>query len=65
VQTTSNVRWRDNNAVGFTFVVGVGLVNLVIFPEFLPFGFCGEGFVKTREIRNSYSHVENNRRIIV
>jgi hypothetical protein len=46
-------------------VVGVGLVNLVIFPEFLPFGFCGEGFVKTREIRNSYSHVENNRRIIV
>jgi predicted amidohydrolase len=46
-------------------VVGVGLVNLVIFPELLPFGFCGESFVKTREIRNSYSHVENNRRIIV
>jgi hypothetical protein len=41
-------------------VVGVGLVNLVIFPEFLPFGFCGERFVKTREIRNSYSHAENN-----
>jgi hypothetical protein len=59
VQTASDVRWRDNDAVGFAFVVGVSFVNLIVFPEFLPFGFCGEGFVKTGEIRNSYGHAGN------
>jgi hypothetical protein len=60
VQTACNVRWRDNDAVGFTFVVGVSFINLIVFPECLPFGFCGEGFVKTGEIRNSYGHAGNN-----
>jgi predicted amidohydrolase len=61
VQTASHVRWRDNDAVRFALVVGVGFVNLVVFPEFLPFGFCGKGFVKTREIRNSYGHAGNGK----
>ena len=50
VQASGNVGGRNDDAVGFAGMVGIGFKDLAIFPIFLPFGFGGFGIVLWRQV---------------
>ncbi len=50
VQAAGDVGGWDDDAVGFTGIVGVGFENLVALPDLLPFCLGGGGIVLGREV---------------